>query len=134
MPQIEQYFTAPNNYLADKICESLLKTVIRYAPKAIGDPNDYEARAQLMWASSLGCNGIAGLGNRYSGWPCHAIEHALSGYYDITHGVGLAIILPSLLRYLYKGAPDRFAKFGRVVFGIEENDDEKAALMSMAET
>ena len=130
---IEQYFTAPNNYLADKICESLLKTVIRYAPEAIGDPNDYEARAQLMWARSLGCNGIAGLGNRYSGWPCHAIEHALSGYYDITHGVGLAIVTPRWMRHiLSEKTLERFVNYAQNVWGIEVNGKDGFAVANEA--
>lgn len=121
---MEQYF-AEGSFLADGICESILKTAIRYAPIAIKEPENYEARAQLMWASSLACNGIASLGNGQSGWPCHAIEHALSGHYDITHGVGLAIVTPAWMRYtLNEKTLDRFVKFGVNVWGIEPCGDK----------
>lgn len=119
---IEQYFTSPSNMLADGICESILKTVIYYAPIAVADPDDYEARAQLMWASSLGCNGIAGLGNGYAGWPCHSIEHALSGYYDITHGVGLAIVTPRWMKHiLNEKTVSRFVAYGLRVWNIDSS-------------
>ncbi len=125
---IEQFFTSPSSFLADNLCASVLKTVIKYAPAAIKNPRDYEARAQLMWASSLGCNGILSLGSAASGWPCHGIEHALSGHYDITHGVGLAIVTPRWMKHiLSEKTLERFVSFGRLVFGIDERDDRKTA-------
>lgn len=124
---IEQYFTSPSNYLADGISESIMKTVIKYAPVAVKQPENYEARAQLMWASSLGCNGIAGLGNKPSGWPCHGIEHALSGYYDITHGEGLAIVTPRwMLHILSDRTMERFVSFGTGVWGISREKSDRA--------
>lgn len=116
---LEQFF-AEGSFLADKMCESVLKTVIKYTPIALNNPFDYEARAQLMLASSFGCNGILSLGNGASGWPCHGMEHALSGYYDITHGVGLAIITPRWMKYiLNEKTLDRFVAFGVGVFDID---------------
>lgn len=125
---IEQFFTGLSSFLADNLCASVLKTVIKYASSAIKNPRDYEARAQLMWASSLGCNGILSLGSAASGWPCHGIEHALSGHYDITHGVGLAIVTPRWMKHiLSEKTLERFVSFGRLVFGIDERDDRKTA-------
>lgn len=133
---IEQYFARPASFLADGLCETVLKTVIKYAPAAIKNPTDYEARAQLMWASSLGCNGILGLGNGASGWPCHGIEHALSGYYDITHGVGLAIVTPRWMKHiLCDDTLERFVAYGTGVWGVDPSlAPREIALRAIDET
>jgi len=89
---MEQYFCANPNDVADGYCETLIKVLMKYAPIAIKEPENYEARAEIMYACTFGCNGLLALGTGGSGWPMHAIEHALSAYYDITHGEGLAII------------------------------------------
>ena len=116
--------------LQDDLTLSAIKALVDNGRIVMKNPRDYEARAAVLLASTFACVDILHLGSKQDP-SSHHLEHELSAIYDVTHGVGLAIILPSLLRYLYKGAPDRFAKFGRVVFGIEENDDEKAALMSI---
>ncbi len=95
----EDYFAFVSNYLADEICEALIKKVIKYSPVAMKEPENYVARVQIMWASSLRDNGITALGNRAPAYSCHAIEHEVSAYYDITHGVELAI-MPLLKRRL----------------------------------
>ena len=117
----EQYFVAEGNELTDGMCEAMLRTVIKYAPAALKNPEDYEARAQLMMASSFGCCGILSIGRSASAWPCHGIEHEISAYTDITHGAGLAVITPRWMRHTLneKTAP-RFAQYGVRVWGLTQ--------------
>ena len=117
---MEQYFTEDTTLLNDGFCEAGLKSLMANAEACLANPEDYRARAEMMFACTLGCNGIYALGNSPSGWPLHAIEHALSAYYDITHGEGLAIITPRWMRYvLSEKTVDRFVKYGVNVFGID---------------
>ena len=124
---IEQYFVADSTLLNDGFCESMLKSLMVNARKCIDNPEDYTARAEMMLCCTYGCNGILALGNSYSGWPCHGIEHALSAYYDITHGEGLAILTPRWMRHilthsegeLHDQVVERIEKFGKNVFGAE---------------
>ena len=117
---IEQYFVEDSTLLNDGFCESMLRSLITNGRKCLENPEDYTARAEMMLACTYGCNGILALGNSYSGWPCHGIEHALSAYYDITHGEGLAIITPRWMRHiLSERTMDRFVKYGINVFGID---------------
>ena len=117
---MEQYFTGDTTLLNDGFCESMLKSLMANARACLANLEDYRARAEMMLACTYGCNGILALGNTYSGWPCHAMEHALSAYYDITHGEGLAIITPPWMRHILseKTLP-RFVKYGVNVFGID---------------
>lgn len=117
---IEQYFVEDSTLLNDGFCESMLRSLMTNGRKCLENPEDYNARAEMMLACTYGCNGILALGNSYSGWPCHGIEHALSAYYDITHGEGLAIITPRWMRHiLSERTMDRFVKYGINVFGID---------------
>ena len=117
---IEQYFVEDSTLLNDGFCESMLRSLMINGRKCLENPEDYTARAEMMLACTYGCNGILALGNSYSGWPCHGIEHALSAYYDITHGEGLAIITPRWMRHiLNERTMDRFVKYGINVFGID---------------
>lgn len=117
---IEQYFVADSTLLNDGFCESMLRSLMINGRKCLENPEDYTARAEMMLACTYGCNGILALGNSYSGWPCHGIEHALSAYYDITHGEGLAIITPRWMRHiLSERTMERFVKYGINVFGID---------------
>lgn len=117
---IEQYFCENSTLLNDGFCEAGLKSLMVNAKACLENPEDYRARAEMMFACTLGCNGIYALGNSRSGWPCHGIEHALSAYYDITHGEGLAIITPRWMRHiLSERTLDRFVKYGINVFGID---------------
>lgn len=117
---IEQYFVEDSTLLNDGFCESMLRSLMTNGRKCLENPEDYTARAEMMLACTYGCNGILALGNSYSGWPCHGIEHALSAYYDITHGEGLAIITPRWMRHiLNERTMDRFVKYGINVFGID---------------
>ncbi len=125
---MEQYFQ-PNDeaYITDVLSEGVMKTVVRYAPEAMEKPDDYEARSNLMWASTIGLNHLLTVG-KGGAWSVHPIEHVVSGFYDITHGVGLAILTPAWMEYVLKeSTKKRFARFAREVFGVSEDDDIKAA-------
>ena len=114
--------------LTDELAASLLKTVIRYTKVALEKPDDYEARSNIMWAGSLAHNGLMNMGFESNGdWACHRLEHELSAIYDVAHGAGLSAIWSSWARYVKPTDPSRFAKLGRLVFGIEETDPVKAA-------
>ncbi|MCX7714224.1 MAG: iron-containing alcohol dehydrogenase [Clostridia bacterium] len=116
------YFTASKKMdMADRIMEEVIKTVIKYAPIAIKEPENYEARANLMWASSWALNDFLTTG--VSQVPvCHAMEHELSAFYDITHGLGLAIITPRWMKYvLDETTAPQFKKFGVNIFGVDES-------------
>ena len=122
---IEQYFVADSTLLNDGFMEAALKSLMENTRVALQNPNDYRARAELMLACTYGCNGIYSLGNSPSGWPCHGIEHALSAYYDITHGEGLAIITPRWMKHiLNEKTVGRFVKYGVNVFGIDASLDK----------
>ena len=127
----EVYFSSVSGaFIQDKISEGILKTCIKYCPIALKDPENYEARANLMWSSSLAINGLTSCGKGGS-WTCHAIEHELGAYYDITHGVGLAILTPSWMRYiLNENTVDKFAEYAVNVWGMEQIVD-KYALANM---
>ena len=122
---IEQYFCADSTLLNDGFMEAGLKSLMINAVKCLESPEDYTARAEMMLCCTYSCNGIYSLGNSWSGWPCHGIEHALSAYYDITHGEGLAIITPRWMKHiLSEKTVDRFVKYGINVFGIDKNQDK----------
>lgn len=123
---LEVYFTTEPGYMQDRLCEALLKTAIHCGPIALADPTNYEARANLMWASSWAINGLLSLG-RKMGWTVHMLEHALSAHYDITHGVGLAILTPHWLRYVLDEASlPKFREYGVNVWGISPDLDDQA--------
>lgn len=122
---MEQYFAEDTTLLNDGICEAELRSLMTNTRIALENPEDYRARAELMLDCTYGCNGILSLGNSPSGWPCHGIEHALSAYYDITHGEGLAIITPRWMKHiLSERTLDRFVKYGVNVFGIDAGKDK----------
>lgn len=126
----EEYFTTEKDlYMLDCVMEGLMKTVIKYAPIAMKEPTNYEARANLMWASSWALNGFVNGGKRHD-WSCHSMEHELSAFYDITHGLGLAILTPRWLKYcLNEKTVSKYVQFGVNVFGI----DPALAPMEIAE-
>ena len=121
---MERYFTpcAPVE-ITDSLAESLLRTIIWAGKIAIENPSDYEARATLMWASSLSHNNLTDCG-RGGSLIVHQLEHAVSGEFDsVAHGAGLAVLYPAWAKYVYKANPQRFARFFRNVFGVIEQDD-----------
>ncbi len=118
---LEIYFNIKEDmYMLDTIMEGLMKTVLKYAPIALKEPENYEARSNLMWASSWALNGFVRCGKTQS-WSCHAMEHQLSAYYDITHGLGLAILTPRWMEYvLDETTVSKFYQFGINVFDLDK--------------
>lgn len=132
---MEQYFVKDISPVAEGLIEGILRTVIRNTPVVLENPGDLDARSDLLWASTLGCNGIAALGSQASGWPCHPIEHEVSARYDITHGIGLAFLTPRLLRYFLEKAPeflDRFAGFAERVMGLRADEFDSCEALAEA--
>ena len=121
----EDYFTAvPGADIQARFAEGILKTCIKYGPIALEDPENYEARANLMWASSNAINGILNEGCEVA-WCVHPMEHELSAFYDITHGEGLAILTPHWMEFaLREETKDRFAEYGVNVWGIDPSLDK----------
>jgi len=117
---LEQYFCEDATLMNDGFCEAGIKSLMVNGRKCLENPEDYTARAEMMFVCTLACNNIMSLGNSESGWPMHGIEHALSAYYDITHGEGLAIITPRWMKHiLSERTLPRFVKYGVNVFGID---------------
>ena len=115
----ERYFSnTPDVALTDRLCEALMKTIIEAAPRALENPADYAARADLMWAGMLAHNNSCGVGRRQD-WASHQIGHELSAFYDCAHGASLAVVLPAWMSYVMPTNPARFARFAVEVFGCE---------------
>lgn len=134
---MERYFSGPDTVEpTDSVAEGVLRAVIEAVPKALKNPEDYEARATILWAGSISHNGLTGCGRggvgRVGDWACHQLEHELSGMFDVTHGAGLAAIWEAWSSYVMPSAPQRFARFARNVMGVREADDEKAARAGIA--
>ena len=126
----ERYFTnTKGTYVVDQFCEGLMRTLVRYAPRVIADPEHAEGRAQIMWAGAMAHNNLVGVG-REQDWASHAIEHELSAVYDVAHGAGLAVVLPAWMRHVYRQDVARFVRFATTVFGVENDpfDPEWVAL------
>ena len=133
MHTMERYFTREEDTaLTDGIGEALLRTVMESAQTLVEEPENYDARAQVMWASSLSHNGLTGCGT-VGDWSCHQLEHELGGMFDVAHGAGLAAVWGSWARYVYKEKPERFAQFAVNVMGVTNDfsDPEKTALMGI---
>ena len=115
----ERYFTNTKNVeTTDRLCEAVLLSMIHETPKVIANPDDYEARANIMWAGMVAHNDIVGVG-RDQDWNSHGIEHELSGLYDCAHGAGLAVIMPSWMDFVYKHDVMRFAQWAVRVWGCK---------------
>ncbi|MGN1124818.1 MAG: iron-containing alcohol dehydrogenase [Candidatus Gastranaerophilaceae bacterium] len=132
----ENYFTnVEGAYLQGRLCEAVLKTCIKYGPVAVREPENYEARANLMWAGSLAINGLLSYGSEV-GWCVHPMEHELSAFYDITHGEGLAILTPVWMKFVLKKDPSKtkqLADYGRNVWNIS-GDDKTVAEKAIEKT
>lgn len=130
----ERYFTNTKNVeTTDRLCEAVLLSMINETPKVIADPNDYEARANIMWAGMVAHNNIVGVG-RSQDWNSHGIEHELSGMYDCAHGAGLAVIMPAWMTFVMKHDVMRFAQFAVRVWGckMDFSNPEKTAKEGIA--
>lgn len=121
---IEVYFNMNQDlYMLDCFMEGLMKTIVKYAPVAMREPENYEARANLMWTSSWAINGFVN-GGKQQAWSCHPMEHELSAIYDITHGLGLAILTPRWMEYcLDETTVTKYVQFGVNVFGIDPSQE-----------
>jgi alcohol dehydrogenase YqhD (iron-dependent ADH family) len=120
----EFYFSNEKNYLNNRVCEAIMKTAIHYGPIALQDPNNYEARANLMFASTIALNGISGFGKTWEGFN-HTTEHVLSAYWDIAHGAGLAITGANWMKYILDDSTvDKFYEFAVNVWNVEHSKDK----------
>ena len=130
MHTMERYFNMSDNMeLTDGISEHLLRTVMKNAEILMDDPENYNARAEVMWAGSLSHNGLTGCGTDGGDWACHQLEHELGGMFDVAHGAGLAAVWGSWARYVMDARPERFARFAVNVMGvIPGGDDQETAL------
>lgn len=125
---LERYFTnTPDCEVTDRVAEGVLKSIIEEAPKVMARPDDYQARANILWAGTLAHNGICGTGRRED-WTSHAMEHEISAVYGVTHGAGLAVVFPAWMTFMAKHHPFKVAQLGRRVFGVTSHDDATAAM------
>lgn len=129
----ERYFSPTKDVaLTDNLCEAVMRTVVEEGAKVMANPDDYQARANIMWAGTLAHNDICGAG-RVQDWSSHGIEHELSALYDCAHGAGLAVVMPAWMAFVHDADDARFARFARNVFGVGVGEsDEKAALDGIA--
>lgn len=131
MHTLERYFTPYNTLdLTDQMAESVIRTVIKNAPILKENLEDEQARAEILWAGTVSHNDMTG--DRTLGdWACHQLEHELSGMFNVAHGAGLAAIWDSWARYVYMENPNRFAKLGHRVFGLDGTDPLDCALRTI---
>ncbi len=124
---MERYFSNTKDVeITDRLGEGAMKAIIAEAPKVMANPEDYDARANIMWSGTMAHNGLTGCG-RVDDWATHGLEHELSAVYDVTHGAGLAVMFPAWMTYAAKENPWKLAQFARRVFDIKEDDEEKTA-------
>lgn len=133
---MEAYFSRTDgSEISDGLAETIMRTVIHDLPTVLEHPDDYDARANLMWASSLACSGMLDYGKLYPGKTCHAIGHEFSAVYDATHGEVLAILTPRWMRFILDKDPEvipRFARFARNVWSTDGKTERDAALAGIA--
>lgn len=126
---MERYFTNTENVgISDRICESILKTIIINLPIALKENTNYDVRAEIMWAGTLAHNGIAGQG-RVEDWASHDMEHPLSANYDIAHGAGLSVIFPAWMKYMKEKNPKKLLQFAVQVMNVEYNPNNEWAVI-----
>lgn len=127
----ERYFTNTTEVeITDRMCEAVLCTIIKEVPRVLDNPENYDARANIMWAGTMAHNNICGVG-REQDWNSHGLEHELSGLYDVAHGAGLAVMMPAWMEFVMSHNVMRFAQMAVRVFGVAmnfENPEETAKL------
>lgn len=129
---MERYFSPTSRVeVSDRLAEGLLLSLINEAPKALSDPTDYQTRANIEWAGTLGHNGIVGCGRRED-WVSHFMEHEISAVYGVVHGAGLAVVIPAWMAFMAHHKPSKVAQLGRRVFGVTAPDDRSAAIDAVA--
>lgn len=122
---MERYFTTTTGVqISDRLAEAILLTIIEEAPVVLNEPENYDARANIMWAGTVAHNGTCGVG-RVEDWSSHMLEHELSALYNVTHGAGLAVIFPAWMKYVVDTDIDRFVQFATRVWGIDPVGDKK---------
>lgn len=130
----ERYLTnTPEVEVTDRLIEALIMTMVYEGPRVIEDPDNYEARANIMWAGTVAHNNVCGVG-RTQDWTSHNLEHELSAEYDCAHGAGLAVVMPAVFTYTMKHDIRRFATIANRVWGVPMSDDlESVALKGIDE-
>ena len=124
----ERYFTmTPGVEITDRVSEGILRAIIEEAPKVMKDPEDYDARANIMWSGTLAHHGVCGTGRRED-WVSHFMEHEISAVYGVTHGAGLAVIIPAWMTFMADHNPGKVAQMARRVFDVNSHDDRTAAV------
>lgn len=121
---MEQYFSGDDDNTSDYLLEAIMKSLIKSAKIAVKTPQDYEARSNIMWCSTIALNTITGL-SKTQDWEVHMIEHQLGAYTDCPHGLGLAVISMPYYRYIYKDGIDKFVRFAKNVWNIDAGDKTK---------
>lgn len=128
---LERYFTPTHGAdVSDRISEGIIKAIIKNGLQVIRFPEDYDARANIMWAGTLAHNGICGCG-KVEDWGCHGMEHEISALYDVAHGAGLSVILLAYMRYILDRKPERLADLGRNLFEVHNEENRTAALKAL---
>lgn len=132
---LERYFTNVKNVdLTDELCEGVCRTIIKNGPLFVNEPTNYDYASQIMWTSTVAHNSLLDTG-RIADWASHMIEHELSALYDLSHGMGLAIIIPAWMKYVYSHDIKRFARFANKVWDVPMMDNlEQMALIGIAKT
>ncbi len=130
---MERYFSITTRVeVTDRLAEGLLMALMTEAPKALADPSDYQARANIEWAGTLAHNGLVGCGRRED-WVSHFMEHEISALYpDVAHGAGLAVVVPAWMSFMAHHKPSKVAQLGRRIFGVDVRDDRSAAIETVA--
>lgn len=132
---LERYFTPTEGAdVSDRISEGIIKAIISNAHKVLKNPDDYDARANIMWGGTLAHNGLCGCG-KVEDWGCHGLEHEISALYDVAHGAGLSVILLAYMRFILDKKLERLAALGRNVFERNKGtgDNREAALAALEE-
>lgn len=126
---MERYFSnTPQVEISDRICEGVMKAIITEAPRVMAEPNNYEARANIMWAGTIAHNGTCGVGCEED-WSSHGLEHEVSAIYNVTHGAGLAVIFPAWMTYAAEHNPHKIAQYAVRVWNVPESDNLKAVAL-----
>lgn len=122
----ERYFSnTPHCEITDGLCESVLRTIVRNAPRVLENPKNYDAWAEIGFAGTIAHNNLLGLG-REQDWACHGMEHEISAVYDVAHGAGLAVVTPAWMKFIVAEKSAKLAQFARNVFGVPEGENDEA--------
>ena len=126
---MERYFSNTQGVeIADRMCEGVMKAIVNEAPRVMSEPDNYDARANIMWAGTVAHNGTCGVGCEED-WASHGLEHEISAIYDVTPGAGLAVIFPAWLTYAAKHNVGKVAQYAVRVWDVPESDDLQAVAM-----